>query len=78
MTQYRFLPVEETLTTAELGCYRTYGIRTVEQDGADERQVGFLSDVSCDQAFVSLLAEWCTDGQLAPCHLMDVVLDLLP
>lgn len=33
--------------------------------------------ISCDRAFVARLAERCTRGQLAPEHLMDVVMDAL-
>ena len=37
----------------------------------------FVSDVSCEQAFVEQLAALCTQLQLYPCHLYDVVLDAI-
>ena len=36
-----------------------------------------IPDISRDKAFVDALAQRCTDGQLSPMHLLDVVLDAL-
>lgn len=42
-----------------------------------EREVAFVSDVSTDRAAVEQLARRCTEGQLDPIHLLDVVEDAL-
>ena len=47
----------------------------VSSSGSEE--VAFVSDVSCEQAFVEQLAALCTQLQLYPCHLYDVVLDAI-
>ena len=41
------------------------------------REVAFVSDVSTDRAAVEQLARRCTEGQLDPIHLLDVVEDAL-
>lgn len=69
-----YIPIEEHLSTTELGSYRSYGIR-VENEVGDAIMI--LSDISTDQEKVAELAERCTSGALAPEHLRDVVLDCL-
>lgn len=36
-----------------------------------------IPDISCNKAFVEELAHRCSEGQLSPMHLLDVVLDAL-
>ncbi len=71
--QYQYVPVQETLTTDELGTYVTYSlsVRTVE------KEIAFVRDVSTDFEAVRHLAELCTENQLDPEHLSDVIDDFL-
>lgn len=73
-----YLPFEEELDNTELGVYHTWGIRCGEIQGGSIVLRQSLSDVSTDGAFVAELARRCTELQLAPCQLLDVVLDTLP
>ena len=70
---YRYVPVQETLKTDELGTYVTYGIsvRTVEEE------IAFVSDVSTVYEEIERLADMCTAKQLDPVHLGEVVQDFL-
>lgn len=74
---YRFLCVKQSRTSPDLGRYTTYGLRIEVLTPSGYRKVGLVSDVSCDGAFVTALAERCTRLQLSPTHLLDVVLDAL-
>ena len=75
MCVIRYLIVRQELETPELGCYTSYGIGAFSQpDGA---RLAFVEDVSTDRDFVAELADRCTQGQLDPAHLLDVVLDAL-
>ncbi len=57
----------------------TFGIKGVELDENGEVTYSVLvPDVSCDYSFVSHLASVCTNGQLAPEQLLDVIYDSLP
>ena len=75
---YQFQPVKQSLFSPELGNYRSYGIRALVAAPGGCTEACLISDVSCDFAFVSRLAERCTLLQLDPAHLLDVVLDALP
>lgn len=66
----RYLPVQEELQKTELGVYRSYGIRAVDDNGT---QVAFVSDVSPDPRVAAQLAGLCTVGQLDPEQLRDVI-----
>ncbi len=72
-----YLPVEEQLSSPGLGAYHSFGIRALQPVSEHWQEVAFLSDVSCDGAFVLRLAGACTQGQAALCHLRDIVLDAL-
>ena len=69
---FQYIPIEEELHTSDLGTYRSFGICV-----KDERKytLMILSDISTDKEFVVDLAIRCTDGGLAPDHLIDVVLN---
>ena len=71
--RYLYEAVQHTAISEEIGDYVTYGIR-VSEDG---RELSFTADVSTDGEAVERLAANCTDGQLAPIHLGDVIEDLL-
>ena len=51
--------------------------RTEQKTECSWREIAFVSDVSTDRAAVEQLARRCTEGQLDPIHLLDVVEDAL-
>ena len=71
--RYRYVPVQETLRSDELGTYVTYSlsVRTVEEE------ISFVRDVSTNFEDVQHLADLCTERQLDPMHLDDVINDFL-
>ena len=69
---FRYLPIEEQITTPELCTYHTYGICVKDEAG---NTVTVLSDISCDKQMVTDLAARCTRGELVPEQLIDVVLN---
>ena len=75
---FRFQPIEQSLSSPELGGYRAYGIQAFVTTPTGCEEAGFVSDVSCDLVFTARLAETCEQLQLDPVHLMDVILDALP
>ena len=68
---FRYIPQQEELKSDELGTYTTYGVKVFE----NESEVKYISDVSLDKHFVSELCRKCTEGQLEPIHLMDIIED---
>jgi len=68
-----YIPVKESLFSRELGSYCSFGMEVME-NGALHSQI---SDVSTDENFVAELANHCTEGQLDPVHLPDVMEDSL-
>ena len=71
-THYRYVPVKELLKNEETD-YVSYGISVLTAD----EEVDFISDVSTDFDEVTRIAERCTEEQLAPEHLKDVIEDFL-
>ena len=71
--QYRYVPVQETITTEENEVRVTYGIsvRTVEEE------IAFVRDVSTELEEIQALTDLCTEKQLAPIQLPDVIEDFL-
>ena len=71
--RYRYVPVRETLSSDELGTYDTYGIsvRTTEEE------ISFVRDVSTEFEEIQYLTNVCTEKQLDPEHLSDVLEDFL-
>ena len=71
--RYCYIPVQETLTSEELGTYTTFSlsVRTTEEE------IAFVSDISTDFEEVRHLAELCTEKQLDPEQLPDVLEDFL-
>lgn len=74
---FQYVSVEETLESPELGTYRTFGIKALCNGSTDFADAVFVSDVSTDCTLVSKIAELCTEQQLHPDHLRDVIVDLL-
>lgn len=79
---FRYALISEKLFSSELGRYRSFGIRAFrirafQKTECGWREVAFVSDVSTDRAAVEQLARRCTEGQLDPIHLLDVVEDAL-
>ncbi len=70
----RYVPIQESLNTAELGEYRSYGVGVLNERN---EMVMFVSDVSTDPKVVAHIAALCTVGQLDPEQLKDVVLNML-
>lgn len=70
---FRYALISEKLFSSELGRYRSFGIRAFQKTECGWREVAFVSDVSTDRAAVEQLARRCTEGQLDPIHLLDVV-----
>ncbi len=71
--RYRYVPVQETLTSDELGTYVTYGISV----RAVEEEIAFISDVCADFEEIRQLADICTEKQLAPEHISEVIYDFI-
>ena len=71
--RYKYVPVQETLTTDELGSYVTYGLSV----RAVEEEIAFVSDVSTVYEEIERLADICSAKQLDPVHLEEVVQDFL-
>ncbi len=74
---FRYLPIEEQLSTPDLGRYRSFGIAAFQVLEGRWEKKAFASDVSADEVFVSRLAQRCTQAQLNPIHLRDVVEDTI-
>lgn len=70
---YRYIAVAHTSACTP----STYGIRALQSTPSGWVECAFIPDVALDHAFVETLAQKCTDGQLDPVQLMDVVLDNL-
>ncbi len=64
----------QTLYDENVGEYQTFGIQGIGENG---EIVVSVSDVSTNPRQVIKLAKRCTEGDLAPEHLRDVVLNSL-
>ena len=71
--KYRYVPVQETLEDDDIGTYVTYGLSV----RAVEEEIAFVSDVSTELEEIQHLAEVCTEKQLDPEQLPDVIEDFL-
>lgn len=69
---FRYVPIKESLYSDELGSYISFGIKAVDLLGRD---VTSVSDVSTNEAFITELCNLCTQEQLLPVHLLDVIED---
>lgn len=71
--RYTYSAVQEILETEENEKYVSYGISVKAVDD----EIAFVSDVSTELEEVQRLAELCTEQELAPEHLCDVIEDFL-
>ena len=74
---YLYTCIEESFFLKEAGYYKSFGIQVSVVINHTEVKKWCISDISLDRDFVLTLAQQCTDGQLHPCHLVDVVNDAL-
>lgn len=71
---YRF----EVMDLHSLGSRQpSYGILASVLENDTCTYIAYIPDISCDRSFVDELAHRCSEGQLSPLHLIDVVLDAL-
>ena len=71
---YKYITIKEIFENPEIGTYTSYGLKAM----LGEEEIISISDISLDKAFVDSLASSCTDLQLDPIHLLEVVEDALP
>ena len=70
---FQYVVFEEMATTPELGTFRTFGI-DVYQDG---RLLFVQHDVFAGEDLVREIARLCTEEQVEPVHLSDIISDML-
>ena len=73
-THYTFFPIKEELNSEEHGSYTSYGISARDDN---DNEIAYVSDVSTEYEQVNRLSELCTQEQLDPSQLQDVVEDFL-
>ena len=61
----------------ELGRYTAFGIAAQKRVPDGWRQIAFISDICTNAQQAQRLAHLCTQGQLEPIHLMDVIEDFV-
>ena len=71
--RYQYVPVQETITSDELGTYVSYSVsvRTVSEE------IAFVRDVSTSFEEIKEFTDRCTEHQLEPIHLDDLIEDFL-
>ena len=69
--------VEQTLFSCELGRYTAFGIAAQKRVPDSWRQIAFVPDICTNAQQAQRLAQLCTQGQLEPIHLMDVIEDFV-
>lgn len=75
--RYLYVPTVEKMSSPEEGEYTAYGIRVLQVTPHGVRELQYIPDVSLDCVRVSELTARCTEGQLSPIHLADVIEDNL-
>ncbi len=73
-TSYRYVPVHQVLTNEDIGTYSTFGLQVLL---VEEILLEEITDISTDLCEVQRIAELCTERQLHPEQIHDVVHDLL-
>ncbi len=73
-TSYRYVPVHQVLTNEDIGTYSTFGLQVL---WVEETLLEEISDVSPSLSDVQRIAELCTERQLHPEQIHDIVHDLL-
>lgn len=61
----------------ELGRYTAFGIAAQKRAPDGWRQIAFVPDICTNTQQAQRLAQLCTQGQLEPIHLMDVIEDFV-
>lgn len=61
----------------ELGRYTAFGIAAQKRVPDSWRQIAFVPDICTNAQQARRLAQLCTQGQLEPIHLMDVIEDFV-
>jgi hypothetical protein len=74
---FLYLPIRETLYSAELGRYRSFGLAAFRVADWRIERVASVSDISPAERMVSALACRYTRLQLYPIHLRDMIEDVL-
>ena len=72
---FRYVIIQENVFSHDIGSFMSFGIQAVEEVAAARKVVARVSDISTDADFVQALADLCTNLQLDPIHLFDVVAD---
>lgn len=73
---FLYFPVEQLLFSPSLGCYRSFGLAAGGWDAPQgKRCLALVQDVSTQESFVAGLARRCTEEQLEPVHLKNVIED---
>ena len=71
--RYCYVPIQQTIKSEDLGTYISYGISV----RAVEDEIIRVSDVSTEYDTVARLAQRCTENELDPIHLGEVIEDFL-
>ena len=73
----KYCVVKEKLFHPDIGEYVSYGMLCCSVLADETRVIEFISDVSCDEKFVTELAEKFTVRELSPLHFLSAVEDAL-
>ena len=71
---YKYITIQGVFYHPDIGTYTSYGLKAMREG----KEILAIPDVSLNKEFVESLATRCTDLQLDPIHLFDVVEDALP
>lgn len=74
---FQYTHFKEHLFSDYIGNYDTFGIKVFQKTDGEMQCISSISDVSIDSDLTELIAQECTQGQLDPIHLFDVVSDLI-
>ena len=69
---FRYVPFESKEIPGTTGVHTLYGIRVLNAQG---HEIASVSDVSADRLLIDNLCGLCTNRQLSPIHLVDVIED---
>lgn len=74
---YYYRCIQEEGSLPDIGSYTTFGIMALKCTNSRWQRLVSISDVSLDCRMVQALASRCTQYQLHPRHLLDVVEDAI-
>ena len=69
--------MEQTLFSCALGSYTAFGIAAQKRVPDGWRQIAFVPDICTTAQLAQRMAQLCTQWQLEPIHLMDVIEDFV-